>query len=73
MSKFARRRLIVVITVAVLILGTVAVLNRSALRSGFDQLVGNDYRARATVPSCSKLSRARQVSRFRTHSLISGQ
>jgi len=43
MSKFARRRLIVVITVAFLILGTVAVLNRSAIRSGFDQLVGNDY------------------------------
>jgi UPF0755 protein len=43
MSKFTRRRLAVVIAVSVVILGSIAFANRSAIRSGFDQLIGNDY------------------------------
>jgi UPF0755 protein len=43
MSKFARRRLVVIIAVAVILIGTLAFANRSAIRSGFDQLLGNDY------------------------------
>lgn len=43
MSKFGRRRLLVVISLAVVLLGAIAYANRSAIRSGFDQLIGNDY------------------------------
>jgi UPF0755 protein len=43
MSKFARRRLIAVVAVGAIILGAVAYTNRSAIRSGIDQLIGNDY------------------------------
>jgi UPF0755 protein len=43
MSKFARRRLIVIIAFAVVALGVFGYLNRSAIRSGFDQFIGNDY------------------------------
>ena len=43
MSKFARRRLIAILAIGVIILGAVAFANRSAIRSGFDQLIGNDY------------------------------
>ena len=43
MSKFARRRLAVMLGVALVILGALAFGNRSAIRSGLDQLVGNDY------------------------------
>ena len=43
MSKFARRRLIAVLAIGAIILGAVAFANRSAIRSGFDQLIGNDY------------------------------
>ncbi|MFM6940062.1 MAG: endolytic transglycosylase MltG [Rhodoluna sp.] len=44
MSKFARRRLFILVTVAVVILGIVGYANRSAIRSGLDQLIGNDYK-----------------------------
>jgi UPF0755 protein len=43
MSKFARRRLIAILSIGAIILGAVAFANRSAIRSGFDQLIGNDY------------------------------
>ena len=43
MSKFARRRLIALVAVGAIILGAVAYANRSAIRSGIDQLIGNDY------------------------------
>jgi UPF0755 protein len=43
MSKFARRRLIAILAIGAIILGAVAFSNRSAIRSGFDQLIGNDY------------------------------
>lgn len=43
MSKFARRRLLVMILAAVLALSGIGLANRSAIRSGWDQLVGNDY------------------------------
>jgi UPF0755 protein len=43
MSKFARRRLIAVLAIGAIVLGAIAFANRSALRSGFDQLIGNDY------------------------------
>ncbi|MEY4043057.1 MAG: hypothetical protein RL529_624 [Actinomycetota bacterium] len=43
MSKFARRRLIAILAIGAIILGAVAFANRSAIRSGFDQLIGNDY------------------------------
>ncbi len=43
MSKFAKRRLAVVIAIALIVIGALAFANRSAIRSGFDQLVGNDY------------------------------
>jgi UPF0755 protein len=43
MSKFARRRLIAVLAIGAIILGAIAFANRSAIRSGFDQLIGNDY------------------------------
>ena len=43
MSKFARRRLFAIVAVAAVILGIAGYANRSALRSGFDQLIGNDY------------------------------
>ena len=43
MSKFARRRLIAVLAIGAIVLGAIAFSNRSALRSGFDQLIGNDY------------------------------
>jgi UPF0755 protein len=38
-----RRRLFAIIAVAAVIFGIFAFANRSAIRSGFDQLVGNDY------------------------------
>lgn len=43
MSKFTRRRLTVILAIAVIALGTLGYVNRSAIRSGFDQLIGNDY------------------------------
>lgn len=43
MSKFARRRLAVIFAAALVILAAVAFANRSAIRSGLDQLLGNDY------------------------------
>jgi UPF0755 protein len=43
MSKFARRRLIAVLAIGAIVLGAIAFANRSAIRSGFDQLIGNDY------------------------------
>jgi UPF0755 protein len=43
MSKFARRRLIAVLVIGAIVLGAIAFANRSAIRSGFDQLIGNDY------------------------------
>lgn len=43
MSKFARRRLAVVIALAVILIGSLAYANRSAIRSGVDQILGNDY------------------------------
>lgn len=43
MSKYGRRRLSILITIALVIVGVVGFANRSAIRSGFDQLLGNDY------------------------------
>lgn len=43
MSKFARRRIAVVIAVALVVFGTLAYANRSTIRMGIDQLMGNDY------------------------------
>jgi UPF0755 protein len=43
MSKFARRRLIAVLAIGAIVLGAIAFANRSAIRSSFDQLIGNDY------------------------------
>lgn len=43
MTKFARRRLAVVIAVALVLIGAISFANRSAIRSGIDQLMGNDY------------------------------
>ena len=43
MSKFARRRLIAVLALVAISFGAIAFPNRSAIRSGFDQLIGNDY------------------------------
>jgi UPF0755 protein len=43
MSKFARRRLVVILVVFIAVFGTLGYVNRSAIRSGFDQLLGNDY------------------------------
>lgn len=43
MSKFARRRVIALLAIGAIVLGAIAVANRSAIRSGFDQLLGNDY------------------------------
>jgi UPF0755 protein len=43
MSKFARRRLAVILGMALVTLGALAFANRSAIRSGFDQIVGNDF------------------------------
>jgi UPF0755 protein len=43
MSKFARRRLIAVLAIGAIVLGAIAFANRSAIRSGLDQLIGNDY------------------------------
>jgi UPF0755 protein len=43
MSKFARRRMLAVVALIAIVLGGVAYANRSAIRSGIDQLIGNDY------------------------------
>jgi UPF0755 protein len=43
MSKFSRRRGIALFAIIALVLGVVGYANRSAIRSGFDQLIGNDY------------------------------
>lgn len=43
MSKFTRRCLMIIIAIAVVVLGALTFANRSAIRSGFDQLIGNDY------------------------------
>lgn len=43
MTKFARRRLALVIAIALIIVGVVGYANRSAIRSGVEQLLGNDY------------------------------
>jgi UPF0755 protein len=43
MSKFARRRTLVVVALVAIVLGGIAYANRSAIRSGIDQLIGNDY------------------------------
>jgi len=43
MSRFARRRLLVLALAGVLLVGGIGIANRGAIRSGWDQLVGNDY------------------------------
>ena len=43
MSKFTRRRLMVLIAVALVVIGGLAFANRSAIRTGIDQILGNDY------------------------------
>jgi UPF0755 protein len=43
MSKFSRRRLAVILAVALVLVGALGYANRSAIRSGFDVLLGNDY------------------------------
>jgi UPF0755 protein len=43
MSKFARRRLALILAVALVLVGAIGYANRSAIRTGFDQLIGNDY------------------------------
>ena len=43
MSKFSRRRLAVVLIIAVSLLGIIGYANRSAIRSGVDVILGNDY------------------------------
>mgnify|MGYP000269931035 FL=1 len=43
MSKFARRRLALILAVAIVLVGAIGYANRSAIRTGFDQLIGNDY------------------------------
>jgi UPF0755 protein len=42
-NVFRKGRIFAVLAVAAIVLGLVAFANRSALRSGFDQLIGNDY------------------------------
>jgi len=41
--KFARRRFLAFLALAVLVIGGLGIANRSAIRSGFEQLIGNDY------------------------------
>ena len=43
MSKFAKRRIAIVLAIAVAFVGIVGYANRSAIRTGIDQLLGNDY------------------------------
>ena len=43
MSKFGRRRLAIFLAIALVVIGTVGYANRSAIRSGIEQLLGNDY------------------------------
>ena len=43
MSKFTRRRIALVLVIAVAFVGILGYANRSAIRSGIDQLLGNDY------------------------------
>lgn len=43
MSRFAKRRIALLLAIAVLAVGIVGYANRSAIRSGVDQLLGNDY------------------------------
>ena len=43
MSRFAKRRIALLLAVAVVAVGIVGYANRSAIRSGVDQLLGNDY------------------------------
>ena len=43
MSKFSRRRIALLLALILLVGGGLAYANRSAIRSGFDQIVGNDY------------------------------
>jgi UPF0755 protein len=43
MSKFARRRVLVVISAVAIVLGIIGYANRSTIRSGFEAMIGNDY------------------------------
>jgi UPF0755 protein len=43
MSKFAKRRLAIILVIVVALVGLVGYANRSAIRSGIDQILGNDY------------------------------
>lgn len=43
MSKFTKRRLVVIVALALVLLGAASYANRSAIRSGIDQILGNDY------------------------------
>ena len=43
MSKFTRRKIALVLVIAVAFVGILGYANRSAIRSGIDQLLGNDY------------------------------
>lgn len=43
MSKFTRRRIALVLVIAVAFVGILGYANRSAIRTGIDQLLGNDY------------------------------
>ena len=43
MSKFSRRRIALLLALILVVGGGLAYANRSAIRSGFDQIVGNDY------------------------------
>jgi UPF0755 protein len=43
MSKFARRRLLALLAALAIAVGIVGFANRSAIRSGFEALIGNDY------------------------------
>ena len=43
MSKFTKRRIALVLVIAVVFVGILGYANRSAIRTGIDQLLGNDY------------------------------
>jgi UPF0755 protein len=43
MSKFTKRRIALVLVIVVVFVGILGYANRSAIRTGIDQLLGNDY------------------------------
>lgn len=43
MSKFTRRRIALVLALVIVVVGAISYANRSAIRTGFDQILGNDY------------------------------